>query len=218
MGCRLRALVVLFLAAGLSSCIVTGSLVTHHFHVAGGSDHLAHVSAAWRGPAGELALALEDLEAAYSRRDTVLVLTASELEQMFAAVPMLRAGLLPVPHVPMPRAVLARELTLERPPAGSELFVPAAEWDSRRETDGERHHALPEELPDTSWSVHWTHHYVTGVGVETGFALLLTRKTEGGVQHALLMPEPFDPPLWLNAIAALAVLLDVTWMTLVLAG
>lgn len=214
----LRTLALLFLATGLSSCIVTGIVTTHHFHVAGGSDHLARVSAAWRGPAGELALALEDLEAAYSRRDTVLVLTADELEQMFAAVPTTRAGLLPVPHIPMPRTVLARELTLARPAAGSELYVPAAEWDSRRETDGVRHHELPEESPGATWSVHWTHHYFTGVGVETGFALLLTRRNEAGEQHALLLPEPFDPPLWLDAIGVLAVLVDVTWMALLLAG
>lgn len=213
-----RLLALLVLAGALSSCVVTGLVTTHYFHASGGLDHEARVAAAWRGPEGELALALEGLEGVYSTRDTLLVLTAAEVEQMFAGIPMTKNGLLPVPHVPMPRSVLARELALARPPEGSELCVPAAEWDSRREADGRRFHALPDELPSVPWSVHWTHHYITGATVETGFALLLTRRTDAGVQHALLLPEPFRPPWWPNAIVVLAALVDVTWMTLLIAG
>jgi hypothetical protein len=214
----LRVLALLVLAGACSSCIVTGLVTTHYFHASGGMDHEAEVSSAWLGPEGELALALEDLEDVYRTRDTVLVLTAAELEQLFAAVPTSKAGLLPVPHVPMPRTVLARALTLPRPPAGSPQFVPAAEWDSRRELDGVRRHVLPDELPDAPWSVHWTHRYLTGATLETGFALLVTRRTPAGLQHALLLPEPFRPPWWPNALVVLALVADATWMVLLLAG
>jgi hypothetical protein len=213
-----RACVFVVLVWGLSSCIVTGLVTTHYFHASGGLDHEARVAAAWRGAGGELALALEDLEGVYRTRDALLVFTPAELEQMFAGVANAKPGYLPVPHVPMPRSVLARGLTLERPPPGSRLFLPVAEWDSRRELDGARFHALPEPLSDAPFSVHWTHHYITGAAVESGFALLLTRRTNAGVQHALLLPEPFRPPWWPNAIVVLAVLVDVTWMTLLIAG
>lgn len=209
-----RLLGVLLVAWLASSCIVSGLTAAHYFRASGGMDHEARVEAAWRGPQGELALALEDMEGVYRTEDLVVVLTAAELEQMFAGAASRSPSVLPVPHVPMPRSVLHRELTLPRPPPGAPEFVPVAGWEVRREVDGERRQVLPEPL-DAPFAVHWTQGYRSGASYETGFALLLTRRTEAGVQHALLMPAPAEPPWWPRVILGFAFLLDLTWMVLV---
>lgn len=214
--CAARLLVVLVLAGCASSCVISGLTAAHYFQASGGMDHEARVAAAWRGPAGELALALEDLEGVYTTEDVVLVLTAGELEQMFSGVPSTARAVLPVPHVPVPRSILQRGLTLPRPPPGSAELVPVVHWEVRQEVEGERRQVLPAPL-EAPFTVHWTHHYRSGAAFETGFALLLTRQTPEGPRRALLLPEPAEPPWWPKAILAFAVVLDLTWMVLVLA-
>jgi len=211
-----RLLAVLGLAGLASSCVISGLTATHYFNASGGMDHEARVAAAWRGPAGELALALEDLEGVYSTEDLVLVLTADELAQMFAGVPSTARAVLPVAHVPMPRAILHRGLALPRPPDGSPACVPVVRWDVWQELDGERRQVLPAPI-EAPFTVHWTHHYRSGARYETGFALLLTQQSEQGPRRALLLPAPAEAPWWPKAILAFAVVLDLTWMVLVLA-
>jgi len=211
-----RLLALLTLAWLTSSCIISGLTTVHYFQASGGMDHEARVEAAWRGPEGQLALALEDLEGVYRTEDRVLVLTAHELEQMFAGLPSSARTVLPVPHVQVPRAILNRDLSLPRPPPGSPEFVPVVRWEVRQEVEGERRQVLPEPL-DAPFTVHWTHHYRSGAALETGFALLLTRQTAEGPRHALLLPAPAEPPWWPKAILAFAVALDLTWMVLVFA-
>src|SRR5436190_726778 len=111
---RLGLVAVCALASALSSCIVTGAVITGYYSVSGGLDHDAHVSAAWRGPDGELALALDDLEGVCKRESTVFVLTAHELEQAFAGAIPHGTPLLPVAHVRLPRAILFRKIELAR--------------------------------------------------------------------------------------------------------
>lgn len=210
----LRALVLVLLAGATSSCVVTGLVTTHYFYASGGMDHDARVASAWRGPAGELALELVDLEGVYHHRDVQLVFTADELEQMFAGTPSTAPQVLPVPHVPMPRAVLERGLTLPRPAEGAPEFVPVATWEWRVEENGVRRAVLPESRGDAPFTVHWTHHYRSGAPEETGFALLLTRRGPAGEQHALVLPAAFHPPFWPNLVVGTAILLDLTWMVL----
>lgn len=207
----LRLAAVLALCGSLSSCIVTTLTVAGYYRVAGVGDHKAHVSEAWRGPQGELAIALEDLEGAGGTEDTLLVITADELEQMLAGQAASGPSFLPVPHVRLPRTILFRALALPRPEPGAPTGVAFAEWDTGQV------HVPPEPPPGAELAVHWTHHYRTGAPEETGFALLLTRTTPGGSQHALLLPERFRQPAWTNVMIVLALAADVTWIVLLLA-
>ena len=211
-----RVLALLLVAGSLSSCLVTGLATTHYFYASGALDHDARVEAAWRGPEGELALALEELEGVYRREEALLVFTAEELEQMFSGQPSTSALVLPVAHIPMPRSILTRGLTLARPAPGSSDFVPVASWNWIHVEGDERRTVLPEPPPEgVSMSVHWTHQYRSGASAETGFALLLTRRGEQGLEHALVLPAPFEPPKWPNALLALTLMLDVgLWLLL----
>jgi hypothetical protein len=212
----LRLGAMLALTSGLSSCIVTTVVVAGYYETAGVGDHDARVADAWRGPQGELALALEELEGAFGTKESVLVITADELEQMFVGqVPA--PPLLSVPHVRLPRAILFREHVQHRPEPGDPARVPVAEWEVRPvETEGVRY-APPDSLAGEPLAVHWTHHYRTGTPGETGFVLLLTRSTPEGIQRALLLPEEFRQPAWTNVLVILAIAVDVTWIALLLA-
>jgi hypothetical protein len=214
----LRLGALLLLLGSLSSCIVTTVVVTGYYRASGGSDHAAKVASAWRGPDGQLAVALEELEGVCKREDTVLVLTANELEQMFAGKVPGVAPLLAVPHVRLPREILFRGLALPRPDPGSPAWVPSAEWTPELvETEGVKSYALPATLADETFAVHWTHRYRAGMPDETGFGLLLSRTTAEGVQHALLLPQAFEPPGWTYVLVPLALAADVLWITLLLA-
>lgn len=207
--CALAALV-----SALSSCVVTSLTVAHYYRVSGGLDHRARATEAWRGPEGELAIALEDLEASYGRKDTVLVVKSDELEQLFAGAAPDKAPMIPVPHARLPRAILFRGLEVARPAPGSEAWVPCAAWDpGPEEVDGVARHVLPAALAEAPFAVHWTRAYRTPAG-ETGFALLLTRTGAAGVQHALLLPAAFEAPAWTNVLVLLAIAADVLWITL----
>jgi hypothetical protein len=214
-GLRLGAM--LALTSGLSSCIVTTLVVAGYYETAGVGDHEARVADAWRGPQGELALALEELEGAFGTKESVLVITADELEQMFVGqVPA--PPLLSVPHVRLPRAILFRERVGRRPEPGDPARVPVAEWEVRTvETEGVKRYAPPDSLAGEPLAVHWTHRYRTGIPGETGFVLLLTRSTPEGIQRALLLPEQFRQPAWTSVLVVLAIAVDVTWITLLLA-
>lgn len=215
-GC-LRLAGLLVLLGSLSSCVVTSLVSLGYYGASGGLDHDARVAAAWRGPGGELALELEELESVCRRESTVLVLTADELEQMFAGKVPGVAPLLPVPHARLPRAVLFRELALAKPEPGSEAFVPAAEWEvTLTDVPGGKQYLAPAPLAGQPFEVHWAHRYRTGASDETGFVLLLTRTTPDGVQRALLLPETFEPPGWVGLLVPLALAVDVLWITLLL--
>ena len=207
----------LTLVSSLSSCIVTTVVVSGYYRASGGADHDAEVTAAWRGPEGQLAIALEELEGVCQREKTVLVLTAGELEQMFAGKVPGVAPLMAVPHVRLPREILFRGLALSRPDPGSAAWVPSAEWTPELvETEGVKSYALPATLANAPFAVHWTHRYRAGMPDETGFGLLLSRTTGEGVQHALLLPQAFEPPGWTYALVPLAIATDVLWITLLL--
>jgi hypothetical protein len=213
----LRFGALLLLVGSLSSCVVTSLVSMGYYGASGGLDHDAEVASAWRGPEGELALELEELEGVCRRQETVLVLTAAELEQMFAGKVSRAKHLLAVPHVKLPRAVLMRALPLAPPESGSDAWVPAAPWDAELvEVEGVEQYVPPPELADEPFTVHWTHRYRTGNSGETGFALLLTRSTPDGVQRALLLPEAFEPPGWVGLLVPLALAADVLWITLLL--
>jgi hypothetical protein len=176
------------------------------------------VAQAWRGPQGELALALEELQALCHREEHVLVLTAAELEQAFAAPVPGGAPVLPIAHVRLPRAVLTRGSALARPARGAEACVPAESWDpGPREVEGEWRFVLPETFADAPLAVHWAHGYTVGAPDETGFALLVTRTTEQGVQRVVFLPEAFEAPAWTTALVPLSLLTDVLLWVLVLA-
>lgn len=213
----LRFGALLLLLGSLSSCVVTTVVVSGYYRASGCSDHDAKVASAWRGPDGQLAVALEELEGVCKREDAVLVLTANELEQMFAGKVPGVAPLLAVPHVRLPREILFRGLALPRPDPGSPAWVPSAEWTPVLvEAEGVRSYALPATLADETFAVHWTHNYRARMPDETGFALLLSRTTAAGVQHALLLPQAFEPPGWTYALVPLALATDVLWITLLL--
>jgi len=217
-ACRacLRIVALLALASTLGSCVVTGLVVSGYWSASGGLDHDARVAQAWRGPQGELALALEDLQGVCRHEDHVLVLTAAELEQAFAAPAPPVGPLLPVAHVRLPRTILTRAYPLARPPAGSEGCVPAEEWDvGPREVEGKERFTLPESLSDAPLAVHWAHRYYAGAPDETGFALLVTRTTEKGVQRAVFLPGAFQAPGWTYALVPLSLLADALWIVLV---
>lgn len=214
----LRLALVIALSGALSSCILTTLTLTGYYQVAGVGDHEARVADAWRGPRGELALALAELEGAGGREDTVLVLTPGELEQMFAGQVPGGPPLLSVPHVRLPRTIMFRELTLPRPAPGDPARVPIAEWEPQRvESEGVERYAPPDSLVGEPLAVHWSHHYRTGMDGESGFVLLLTRSTPDGPRSALLMPERFRQPAWTNVMVLLAIAADVTWIALLLA-
>lgn len=212
----LRFAVLLALVSGLSSCIATEIVVSGYYKTSGGCDYDAHVTAAWRGPDGELAIALEDLEGVCRRQSHVLVLTAAELEQAFAGTPS-KLPLLPVPHVRLPRAILMREVSLARPAPGSEAFVPAEAWDAGTvDVQSGKHYVLPGSNAGKPFAVHWTHYYRTGATDETGFALLVTRSSEKGVERALFLPAAFETPTWINALVPLALATDALWIALLI--
>jgi hypothetical protein len=207
----------LILVSSLSSCIVTTVVVSGYYQASGGSDHEARVASAWRGPEGELAVELEELEGVCRRKDAVLVLTANELDQMFAGKVPGVAPLMAVPHVRLPREILFRGLASSRPDPGSAAWVPTAEWTPELvETGGVKSYALPTTLADAPFAVHWTHRYRAGMPDETGFGLLLSRTTAEGVQHALLLPQAFEPPGWTYVLVPLALATDVLWITLLI--
>jgi hypothetical protein len=210
--------VLLALVNALSSCVVTGLVVIGYYSTSGGLDHDARVAQAWRGPQGELALALEDLEGVCRREQHVLVITAAELEQAFAAPAPKGALPLPIAHVRLPRAVLTREFPLTRPAPDSESRVPAEAWDpGPHEVEKTSRYALPDMPAGAPLAVHWTHDYYVGAPGETGFALLVTRTTDKGVQQVVFLPEAFEAPAWANYLVPVSLAADVLWIVLVFA-
>ena len=205
---RAATLALLLLASACSSCIVTEVMVTGYYNASGGGDHDARVAEAWRGPEGELALALDELEGVCRHEDYVLVLTARELDEAFAA-PSSTTPALPVPHVRLPRAVLGRELAFARPEPGSDACLPAAEWDPRVTDDQHRQrNVLPDSPAEAPLAIHWTHAYWAGEQ-HNGFSLLVSRKTTKGFEHALFVLDAFEPPKWTYVLVPLALTADL---------
>jgi hypothetical protein len=213
-----RLALLLALSGALSGCLGTAYGLAYH-SASGAGDHAAEVAAAWTGPGGELALELVELEGVWGRREATLVLTPRELEQAFAAPLTASAKALPVPHVRLPRAALARGLAPPpRPAEGAPERVRVAEWTpSAEERRGERPLALPAPDAGERFRVSWLHGYRPGLPGETGFALLVARAGPGGVERALFVPEPAAIPLWVHGLWWATLAVDVALIVLVLA-
>jgi hypothetical protein len=159
----------------------------------------------------------------WGRRDATLVLTSRELEQAFAAPLTPSDKALPVPHVRLPRAALARGLAPpprppESAPGGAPERVRVSLWTpSVEERRGERPLALPDPDAGERFRVSWLHGYRPGLPGETGFALLVARAGAGGVERALFVPEAAEVPPWVHGLWWATLAADVALLVLVLA-
>jgi hypothetical protein len=134
---------------------------------------------------GELAVEFDAFEGAGSR--VLLVLSAEELEHLFAGPPVESRYRLPLPHAVLSRSRFRADPPLDLPSGG--VAVPVLPW----EPDGASEpRNIPPEPSDAPLAIAWTHRYRTG-REEYQEALHVQRTSPAGIRRGVFVVEPYSP-------------------------